>query len=695
MAAENLDPSANGELTAEPDGGQQGEPASQAPPPASPEVKGQGGEGGPGSAAGSEVTGLYPAALEDYEEGEDSEGELPPEFYRLWRATQENPLDFSSWTDLLQYTEQEGHMPATRRVFAVFFARYPLCYGYWKKFADLERRAGFPVRAQEVCVQGLQAIPLSLDLWIHYITLLQETLNMNLPESTQHIRSTFESAVAAAGMDFRSDRLWELYVDWEREQGDLRAVTAVYDKVLSTPTQLYSQHYQRFKEHVESHSPRHILSTEDFLRLRSEVMRGSASVSTAKENEEVPPGEDGPPGLDAANQATEEEEQKVRELLLASRQEVYQQTELEVGKRWAFEEGIKRPYFHVKPLDRAQLRNWQSYLDWEMSNSSHQRVVFLFERCLIACALYEEFWSRYARYLEQHTVEETRAVFRRACGIHLPRKPNIHLQWATFEERQGNLAEARQLLEHAERGVPGLAMVRLRRVGLERRGGRPERAEALLREAVRQSQATPLHAFYSIKLARLLLRLQRNPGKARRVLLDAIEADPGNVKLHQNLLELEFSGDVRQNEGNILQCLSRALSSGLPPSARLLFSQRRLEFLEDFGHAVQSLLTAYEDHQKLLKEVGTKKRGAENGDPDDPEERKLRLEDGAGSTPPVAAVAAPLASDAVAMAAAPAPMLGGDLASSQAAYSYGAWYQQYGSYGYQNPWNYSQYYPPS
>lgn len=28
---------------------------------------------------------------------------------------------------------------------------------------------------------------------------------------------------------------------------------------------------------------------------------------------------------------------------------------------------IKRPYFHVKPLDRLQVRAWHSYLDWEIA----------------------------------------------------------------------------------------------------------------------------------------------------------------------------------------------------------------------------------------------------------------------------------------------------------------------------------------
>lgn len=52
--------------------------------------------------------------------------------------------------------------------------------------------------------------------------------------------------MAAAGMDFRSDKLWELYVEWEREQGDLRAVTGIYDRVLSMPTQLYNHHWEKY-----------------------------------------------------------------------------------------------------------------------------------------------------------------------------------------------------------------------------------------------------------------------------------------------------------------------------------------------------------------------------------------------------------------------------------------------------------------
>lgn len=60
----------------------------------------------------------------------------------------------------------------------------------------------------------------------------------------------------------------------------------------------------------------------------------------------------------------------------------------------------------------------------------------------------------------------------------------------------------------------------------------------------------------------------------------ALQTSP---KLYLNLLELEYSGDVMQNEAEILACFDRALTSQMPLESRLLFSQRKVEFLEDFG----------------------------------------------------------------------------------------------------------------
>jgi hypothetical protein len=48
----------------------------------------------------------------------------------------------------------------------------------------------------------------------------------------------------------------------------------------------------------------------------------------------------------------------------------------------------------VKPLERCQLKNWKEYLDYEIEQGDQERIIILFERCLIACALYEEFWIK-------------------------------------------------------------------------------------------------------------------------------------------------------------------------------------------------------------------------------------------------------------------------------------------------------------
>ena len=56
-----------------------------------------------------------------------------------------------------------------------------------------------------------------------------------------------------------------------------------------------------------------------------------------------------------------------------------------------------------------------------------------------------------------------------------------------------------------------------------------------------------------------------------------------NSKLYLNLLELEFCADLKENEENVLNCFEQALTSDLSVDLKITFSQRKVEFLEDFG----------------------------------------------------------------------------------------------------------------
>ncbi|XP_056402919.1 pre-mRNA-processing factor 39 isoform X2 [Hyla sarda] len=600
----------------------------------------------------------------------EPEPPLPPEFDKYWKAVEANPEDFTTWTYLLHYVEQENHIYASRRVFDMFLARYPYCYGYWKKYADLEKRCNNVMEADEVYRRGIQAITLSVDLWIHYLQFLKETLDPADPETANTLRGTFEHSIMSAGLDFRSDKLWEMYITYETELGNLSGVTSIYSRLLGIPTQLYAHHFQRFKEHIQGHLPKEFLTAEKFIELRKELAsvnhHGGSKMEYPSGLEDI---------ADPAQRTTEVE--NMRHRIIEVHQEIFNTNENEVHKRWAFEEGIKRPYFHVKPLERVQINNWKEYLDYEMENGSHERVVILFERCVIACACYEEFWIKYAKYMEHHSPEGARHVYTRACNIHLLKKPLAHLLWSGFEEQQGNTDEARRILKTLEESVDSLATVRLRRVNLERRHGNIKEAEELLTESMKNSKATHEFSFYAIKLSRFYVKILKNAVKARKVLNDALQKDKENTKIYLNLIDLEFSGDVKQNESNILVLFDKVIKSSMPLATRITFSQRKVEFLEDFGSDINKLLTSYDDHQKLLREQEIQKRKAENG-LEQPDAKRLHSEDSA------------------VMSA--APMAATTTAAVQPAYNYANWYQQQQQqqYSYQNAWNYGQYYhPPS
>ena len=70
-------------------------------------------------------------------------------------------------------------------------------------------------------------------------------MNFIMKVSLLRICRLYERAITAAGTDFRSDKLWESYIDWELELNNPVHVTALFDRVLAVPTHLYSQHFEK------------------------------------------------------------------------------------------------------------------------------------------------------------------------------------------------------------------------------------------------------------------------------------------------------------------------------------------------------------------------------------------------------------------------------------------------------------------
>ncbi|XP_054806483.1 pre-mRNA-processing factor 39-1-like isoform X2 [Prosopis cineraria] len=89
---------------------------------------------------------------------------------RLWNIVRANSLDFNAWTSLIEETEKaaENNILKIRKVYDAFLAEFPLCYGYWKKYADHEARLGSIDKVVEVYERAVQGVTYSVDMWLHY-----------------------------------------------------------------------------------------------------------------------------------------------------------------------------------------------------------------------------------------------------------------------------------------------------------------------------------------------------------------------------------------------------------------------------------------------------------------------------------------------------------------------------------------------
>ncbi|XP_045502572.1 pre-mRNA-processing factor 39 isoform X1 [Colias croceus] len=502
-----------------------------------------------------------------------------PELDKYWKVVNDDPTDFTGWTYLLQYVDQESDVEAAREAYDAFLSHYPYCYGYWRKYADYEKRKGSKKKCLEVLERGLKAIPLSVDLWIHYLNHVKSTRT----EDHVYIRSQYERAIEACGLEFRSDRLWESYIKWEAENGSALNVTNIYDRLLATPTLGYTSHFDNFQEHVMSEPVAGVVSRAELVRLRGEVRDASGQVPQL----DLPPGEDEP--LDHV--ASEEEGQAIKERVIAARRKVHKTTGEEVAARWAFEEGIKRPYFHVKPLERCQLKNWKAYLEWEKQHGSLKRALVLHERCLIACALYEEFWMRLIKFLEEKSaahpelVAVQRDVLERACTVHHLDKPELHLHWAHFEEALGHCARAAEILDRIEKTCPGLVQIQYRRVNLERRRGDYDKCVQLYEGYIASAKNKAIASALSIKYARFLFHVKQEPAAARKVLDEAIEKDPLNARLHMQRLDMAIHtpGTPYEELEELVRSYEKQEGAELETSAALAWRWR--ELAEELGGA--------------------------------------------------------------------------------------------------------------
>lgn len=187
------------------------------------------------------------------------------------------------------------------------------------------------------------------------------------------------------------------------------------------------------------------------------------------------------------------------------------------------------------------------------------------------------------------------------------------------------------MYQHLDETVPGLASVTLKRISLERRRANFPEVERLYTHYVTHSGTSETKTFYVIKYARYLAKVIKNKEKAVQLLDEHFQAEKSNSKLLLQLLDLEFQGEA--SETRMLELFNQGVDNEeMSLSDRTLFSQRKLDYLEDFGASVQRLQECYDAHQKLIGDDPSRKRKAtETGGGDEAQEKKSKTDSNGSS----------------------------------------------------------------
>ncbi|CAK8543657.1 unnamed protein product [Lathyrus sativus] len=532
----------------------------------------------------------------------DAYAALSAEEDRLWNIVTANSSDFTAWTSLIEETEKvaESNILKIRRVYDAFLAEFPLCYGYWKKYADHEARLSSADKVVEVYERAVQGVTYSVDMWLHYCIFAISTYG-----DSDTVRRLFERGLAYVGTDYLSFSLWDKYIEYEYMQQDWARLAVIYTRILENPNQQLDRYFSSFKELASNRPLSELRTTEEVAAVADVVPEGT---DLGVEGEVRPSAAENSP-KHVSTGLTEAEE---LEKYIAIREEMYKKAKEFDSKIIGFETAIRRPYFHVRPLNVGELENWHSYLDFIEREGDLSKIVKLYERCVIACANYPEYWIRYVLCMEaSESMDLANNVLARASQVFVKRQPEIHIFCARFKEQAGDIVGARAAyhLVHTEIS-PGLLEAIIRHANMEHRLGKLEDAFSLYEQAIaiekgkEHSQTLPmLFAQYS----RFVYLASGNAEKAKEILVGGLE----NASLSKALLEalLHFEAIQPQPKRVDIDFLESLVVKFITPNPenpgvasateREELSTIFLEFLNLFGD-VQSIKRGEDRHAKLF-----------------------------------------------------------------------------------------------
>jgi pre-mRNA-processing factor 39 len=302
-------------------------------------------------------------------------------------------------------------------------------------------------------------------------------------------------------LDFLAHPFWDKYLEFEERMDTVDKIFTILGRIIHIPMHQYARYFEKYRQLAQSRQLTDLVDPNILAQFRMELENEGLGYNSGRADTEV--------------------ERDLRTRIDAFHLDVFHRTQAETTKRWTYESEIKRPYFHVTEIDEPQLSNWRKYLDFEEAEGDYVRAQFLYERCLVACAQYDEFWLRYARWMlgQPGKEEEVRNIYQRASYIFVPiALPQTRLQYAFFEEMSGRVDVAKDIHEAILVAMPGHVETIVSLANASRRHGGLEAAIEVYKAHI-DSQTCDISAKAALvaEWARLLWKIKGSPTDARKV----------------------------------------------------------------------------------------------------------------------------------------------------------------------------------
>ena len=272
-------------------------------------------------------------------------------------------------------------------IFKQILSRYPLLFGYWKKFTAIEYQFHGLETSLKTLENATEAFPYSVDLWCDYL----KVLITNYPKETELIQDKINIAKKLIGWQFYSHPFWDLTLDYYSKNG--LDVMKLYYEIISIPLHQYAKYITSFKK---------LLSAK---KLDTEIKKVD---SLGKQNQVL------------------------------------------VSQIWRYESAIKQNYFNLTTLPTTEITNWLNYVQYlrQSHPDKLQLIESVFERSLIPCCYVEDIWVKYLTWKESlskttdlKNLNNIIVLYERGCRIIPETEHDFRYHFLQFLEKNYNLHE--------------------------------------------------------------------------------------------------------------------------------------------------------------------------------------------------------------------------------------------------------------